>query len=114
MEVREFTEKDWKLFRIKIVGWQEAYMDRLNKEYIELLSTDENPAEKFWKLENRISQDKKKKGVILRKSRSMLIYNICDLIDEGAITMEDLEEFSDVLKERVRTCLTVFKEPDED
>lgn len=44
----------------------------------------------------------------------MLICNICDLIDEGAITMEDLEEFSDELKERVRTCLTVFKEPDED
>ena len=56
----------------------------------------------------------RKAGVILRKSRSMLIYNICDLIDEGAITMEDLEEFSDELKERVRTCLTVFKEPDED
>lgn len=34
----EFTEKDWKLFRSKIVGWQEAYMDRLNKEYIDLLS----------------------------------------------------------------------------
>ncbi len=50
VEIQEFTEKDWKLFRSKIVGWQEAYMDRLNKEYIELLSTDDNPSEKFWKL----------------------------------------------------------------
>lgn len=37
MQERGFTEKDWKLFRSKIADWQEAYMDRLNKEYIELL-----------------------------------------------------------------------------
>ncbi len=23
-----FSEKDWKLFRSKIAGWQEAYMDK--------------------------------------------------------------------------------------
>ena len=68
MEIQEFTEKDWKLFRSKIVGWQEAYMDRLNKEYIELLSTDDNPPEKFWKLEERINQDKKKKGGYIRET----------------------------------------------
>ena len=38
MPERGFTEKDWKLFRNKISDWQEAYMDKLNKEYIELLS----------------------------------------------------------------------------
>ena len=31
--MNRFSEKDWKLFRRKIVGWQEAYMDKLNKEY---------------------------------------------------------------------------------
>lgn len=36
-----FSEKDWKLFRKKAVGWQEAFMERLNREYIELLNTDE-------------------------------------------------------------------------
>ncbi len=29
-----FSEGDWKLFRNKISGWQEFYMDKLNKEYI--------------------------------------------------------------------------------
>ena len=29
------NEKDWKLFRSRIPDWQEAYMDRLNHEYIE-------------------------------------------------------------------------------
>lgn len=29
----------------KIADWQEAYKDRLNKEYIQLLSEGDNPAE---------------------------------------------------------------------
>lgn len=35
-------------------------------------------------------------------SQSNLIYNIISLINEGAIRFEDLEEFSDQLKETVR------------
>jgi len=34
-------------------------------------------------------------------SRSNLIYNIISLINDGAISFEDLEEFSDELKETV-------------
>jgi len=99
---RGFTERDWKLFRNKIADWQEAYMDRLGKEYIVLLSEDANPSEKFWRLEKRIKEDRKKAGVRVEMSRSNLIYNIISLINEGAICFEDLEEFSDELKETVR------------
>lgn len=53
--MNRFSEKDWKLFRSKIAGWQEVYMNKLNKEYIEILSGDGNPSDKFWKLEERIS-----------------------------------------------------------
>lgn len=102
MQEKGFTKKDWTLFRNKIVDWQEAYMDRLNKEYIELLSEDANPSERFWKLDRRIKEDKKKAGVQLEMSRSNLIYNISSLIKEGAIGFEDLDEFSDELKETVR------------
>ena len=45
--MNKFSEKDWKTFRSKIAGWQEAYMDKLNKEYIEILSGDGKPSEKF-------------------------------------------------------------------
>ena len=38
----EVSKKDWKLFRACIGEWQEAYMERLTKEYIDLLSGDEN------------------------------------------------------------------------
>lgn len=102
MQEKEFTEKDWKLFRIKIVDWQEAYMDSLNKEYIKLLSENVNPSEKFWRLEKRIKVDKKKAGVQLDMRRSQLIYNIILLIYEGAISFKDLEEFSEQLKETIR------------
>lgn len=95
-------KKDWALFREKVADWQEAYMDKLNKEYIDLLNGDGRPSEKFWALEERIRNDKKDTGVQLRMSRSNCIYNIASLLNEGAITMEDLEEFSDELKERVR------------
>ena len=102
MQERGFTEKDWKLFRSKIAEWQEAYIDRLNKEYIELSSEDANPSDKFWSLEERIKKDKQKTGVRAEMRRSNLIYNIISLINEGAIRFEDLEEFSDQLRETVR------------
>ena len=102
LQEQKFTKKDWTLFRNKIADWQEAYMDRLGKEYIVLLSEDANPSEKFWRLEKRIKEDRKKAGVRVEMSRSNLIYNIISLINEGAICFEDLEEFSDELKEIVR------------
>lgn len=102
MQERGFTEKDWKIFRSKIAEWQEAYMDRLNKEYIELLSEDADPSDKFWGLEERIKKDKNKTGVRVEMSRSNLIYNIISLINEGAICFEDLKEFSDQLRETVK------------
>lgn len=101
MQEQRFTKKDWTLFKNKIADWQEAYMNRLNKEYIELLSEDANPSEKFWRLDKRIKEDRKKTGVQLEMSRSNLIYNIISLINDGAISFEDLEEFSDELKETV-------------
>lgn len=98
MSRQGFAEKDWKLFRKKIVDWQEAYMDRLNKEYIALLSEDDDASTKFWKLEERIRKDKRKAGVQVEMSRSNMIDNLLSLIDEGAIGLEDLDGFSEELQ----------------
>ncbi len=89
------------MFRETITDWQESYMDKLNKEYIELLSGEGKPSEKFWALEERIRNDKNDTGVQLKMSRSNYIPNIISLLNEGAITMKDLEEFSDELKETI-------------
>ena len=62
---RKYEKVDWKKYREKIVGWQENYMDRLTKEYIEFLSSDELASKKFWELEKRMKQDKKCPGALL-------------------------------------------------
>ncbi|MCI8639815.1 MAG: multidrug transporter [Coprococcus sp.] len=100
--MNRFSERDWKLFRRKIVDWQEAYMDKLNKEYIEILSGEGNPSDKFWELEKRIKEDKKDCGVQCEMSRSNQFYIMMSLLDEGAITMDDLNDFSDDLKDTIR------------
>lgn len=48
----EISKRDWKLFREKLFGWQKNYMERLNQEYILLLSAEgKDASEKFWELE---------------------------------------------------------------
>lgn len=96
------SEKDWKLFRDKVPGWQEAYMERLNREYTELLSGVGTPSEKFWALEKRIYQDKKKKGVMLEMRRSEMELNLLTLLAEDVIGLDDLADFSEDLRDRIR------------
>ena len=105
LQEQRFTKRDWTLFRSKIGDWQEAYMGRLCGEYIELLSGDGDPSEKFWQLEKRIRSDKRNPGVQLEMTRTNFIYNIISLISNDVISMKDLEDFSDKLKETVRVFL---------
>ena len=57
------SEKDWKLFRAKLPGWQESYMKRLTEEYVEILNSDSPSSDKFWTLEKRLREDKRRCGV---------------------------------------------------
>ena len=100
--MNKFSEKDWKLFRNKISDWKEAYMEKLNKEYVALLSGKGNASDKFWKLEKRIREDKKDCGVQCEMSRSNQFYIMLSLLREGAITFDDLEDFSDDLKDMMK------------
>ena len=97
----EVSEYDWKLFRTHIGDWQEAYMGRLVKEYMDLLEGEENASDKFWNLEERIKKDKKHPGVMLELRKGNMIFDIAALINSGVITTADLEGFSDELKESV-------------
>ena len=100
--MNRFSEKDWKLFRSKLPGWQEAYMGKLNQEYIELLSGEGNDSDKFWELEKRIREDQKDCGVQCHINRSNQFFIMASLLKEGAITVDDLEEFSDDLKDTMK------------
>ena len=101
----EVSKSDWKLFRARIGDWQETYMERLVKEYMDLLDEEENASDKFWKLEERIKKDKKHPGVMLELSKENMIFDIVALINRDVITVVDLKDFSDELKEDVNYLL---------
>ena len=89
------SKRDWILFRERIAGWQEAYIGRLNREYIELLSRDGPEAEKFWELYRRIRRDKRCTGVQAEMRNSEILANLCRLVNEGAIGYDDLNGFGE-------------------
>ena len=95
------NESDWKLFRTKLPRWQEAHMERLNQEYAALLASSDSASEKFWALEKRINTDKQSVGVIARMSRSNMYHNISSLLSEHVITLDDLADFSEEMRNRM-------------
>ena len=77
-------------------------MAELNKEYISILSRDQNASDNFWELERRIREDKRKTGVLARDiRRSNMLSLMMELLREGAINAEDLDGFSEDLRERI-------------
>ena len=104
-ENMEVTKKDWKLFREKIGDWQESYIKKLLDEYINMISDGGLASDKFLELDKRIKADRRKPGVIIEMRKSEMLYDIVALINDKVITQDDLEEFSDELKEYVQFLL---------
>ncbi|WP_270459682.1 multidrug transporter [Faecalitalea cylindroides] len=94
-------ESDWKIFRKRVPQWQEDYMKKLNKEYINILSRNGSAAKNFWDLENRVFKDKRRVGVAIDMRRSKMLINILDLLEDHVINLEDLDEFSEELRKEV-------------
>lgn len=103
----DISKGDWKLFREKLPEWQEAYMERLNNEYVALLTSNEKASDKFWALDERIKQDRRRPGVILEMSKSNAVLNIVRLIHDDVITIDDLNDFSNELRDRVSFLLAL-------
>ena len=98
-----FLEKDWKLLKKRLPGWQERYMEQLVEDYKEILNGDHIASEKFWTLNERMSQDQRKGGVMVEGlSRSNMVYYMIELYEDGAIEMKDLTGFSDGLIEFIQ------------
>ena len=104
----EISKSDWRLFREKLPQWQENFMDRLNREYIALLSSEQAPSEKFWALDERIKADRRMPGVVLSLRKSDVVSQLAALLHDEAICMEDLDDFSDELKESVKRIFQYY------
>ena len=94
MPAVDITKSDWKLFRERLPGWQEKYMERLVEEYIEYLQSDAPASTKFWEMEKRIKQDKRRPGVRLTLEKKNVDFDLLHLINDGVIAFEDLDGFS--------------------
>ena len=101
----EPSKRDWKLYREKIGDWQEHYMEKLVKEYADYLCSDLPASTKFWEMEKRIRRDRKTPGVCIELRKSDMFWDIAGLINDRVISMDDLEELSDGLKEAVALIL---------
>ena len=97
----EVSKADWKLFRSRSADWQEAYMERLIKEYAELLNGEGAASDKFWELEKRIKNDKRNPGVLIELHKQDVPYDLVQLINLGVITVDELEGFSEDMKDIV-------------
>lgn len=98
----QVNEQDWKLFRKKLPLWQEVYLDRLNQEYIQLLSGAGSASEKFWELEKRIRRDQNSVGVVADMRRSQMYSNLLSLLFNEIIREDDLDGFSEELSETLK------------
>ncbi len=109
----DVAESDWKLFRKRLPGWQERYMERLIGEYMEILGGEGLASERFWALEERIREDKRRPGVVVRNvRRSTMRDEIARLVLDGAIALDDLDGFTDGVTGYVR-CRLEWREWEE-
>lgn len=103
----EVSKSDWKLFRERLPQWQERYMERLVKKYMDLLGSDMPASDKFWKLEKRIKNDSKNPGVILQLRKSSMIFDIVEMINLKVISLDDVNDFSEELKDEIKMLLKI-------
>ena len=76
-------------------------MEKLIASYVKYLEGEEPASTKFWELEKKIKRDRKNPGVLIELSKQNMPFDLIRLIHEGVITVDDLEGFSDELKETV-------------
>ena len=79
-------------------------MERLLGEYSTMITGQGLASDRFWKLKERLQKDVRKTGVRAEMKRSVLIMNLLSLLREGAITKDDLDGFSEELKQSLTTC----------
>ena len=103
------NESDWKLFRKKLPGWQARYMQRMLDDYAKIIASQGLPSDRFWTLQKRLKSDVRLTGVRTEISRSLMHLNISRLWAEGAITIEDLQDFSNDMKQFVSSLPKKFR-----
>ena len=95
----EFIESDWKIYRERRSVWIENFMDRICKQYIDLLASGASATERIKTLYSSLQKDTGKIDIVVRDSRTYMKQNIRHLLEEDVISLKDLEGFSSELQD---------------
>lgn len=106
--MNNISKSDWQLFNNLLPEWQERYMNQLNQEYKRILNGDGSSSNKFWKLEKRIKADRKSPGVLVEVSKRSMFQTLLQLLSEKVITDEDLNSFSEELRDGINDVVKRF------
>lgn len=91
----------WTLFQSLLPQWQERFMSRLCDKYAAVLTGPYRGSEAFWEVKRLIRQDVKRIGAMAGSEQSEVASIFADLLREQVITVEDIADFSDEVKEMV-------------
>ena len=74
-------------------------MGKLLGEYLTMIADKGLASDRFWKLQKRLQVDVRKIGVCAEMKRSAMDMNLRLLLHEGAISKDDLDGFSEELRQ---------------
>jgi hypothetical protein len=97
------SEKDWKAFRKLAPILRERYLRGRIEELAAILADgDRSPTERFWDLEEQVGEIATALRACLDgHSRSRMRQFIIQMLAVGMMTCEDLDAFSEELRERM-------------
>ncbi len=97
-------ESDWKQFRKMVPGLRERWLQERNQEIARLLTApDRTPTEQFWDAEEQFGKDVRTLEVCFDDHRrSKLVMTLVTMVRCGVLKDQDLEGFSDELRERLQ------------
>ena len=74
-------------------------MESLLGEYAKMIAGQGLASDRFWNLQERLEKDVRKVGVRADMKQSTMLMNLLSLLQEGEITKDDLDGFSDELRQ---------------
>jgi hypothetical protein len=96
-------ESDWRLFCDRVGEWRERFLSKRTRELSQLLSDgNRTPMERFWAADEEMRQTARDlRDSFGGHSRSRMILALYAMLGCGIIEQEDLNDFSDDLRQRI-------------
>lgn len=83
-------------------------MDKILEEYKEIIDRKEVASKRFWHLHDKIKDDLENPGVLITfTSRNNLKDIILSLYSHNVITFEELNDFSDEIKDYIKLVMNI-------